>query len=375
MREMLKPPLNLLRSALGTNGIAERLAAVESKLDKLGTRDEKNASAGSSQMMRTSTALAPDINHHMMAAYQKDMDSLWKRITVLEHQLKESVGVPPRGKYLPSPPFTQVSKPGVFMPYSTCSAADFLHPRFLEIAKMIKIGFVWHRKLWEWVFIIHHLIESGLLREGNRGLVFGVGSEKLPALFAGMGAEIVATDAPAEIGEEKGWKRTGQHSSGLSQIRYTDLVDGNVFDLKVSYRTCDMNNIAPDLTGFDFNWSSCCFEHLGNLEAGMQFVVDATEKTLRVGGLAVHTTEFNLSSNNETLEQGDTVIYRRRDMEELVQCLRDRGHIVQPLVVAPDCHYWDFHIDVPPYTETPHLKLMLDRFVATSVGLVVRRGQ
>ena len=136
-----------------------------------------------------------------------------------------------------------------------------------------------------------------------------------------------------------------------------------------------MNNIEPDLVDFDFNWSSCCFEHLGSIEAGLQFVVNAVEKTLRVGGIAVHTTEYNLSSNDATVESGDTVIFRNRDILELVNRLRDRGHIVQPLVVAPNSHHLDFHIDMPPYLHNPHLKLLLWSHVATSAGIVVRRGR
>ena len=136
-----------------------------------------------------------------------------------------------------------------------------------------------------------------------------------------------------------------------------------------------MNDIPATLVDFDFNWSSCCFEHLGSLEMGMQFVINAVEKTLRVGGVAVHTTEFNLSSNEATVETGVTAIYRQRDMLELVQRLKDRGHIVKPFVVAPNSHFWDFHVDVPPYIQQPHLKLLLGQYVATSVGIVVQRGR
>ena len=189
-----------------------------------------------------------------------------------------------------------------------------------------------------------------------------------------MGAKIVATDAPNDVGMKVGWVGSGQHISALKEIRYPYIVDGDVFDSNVTYQTCDMNNIQAELNGFDFNWSSCCFEHLGSLEAGIQFVINAVEKTLRIGGVAVHTTEFNLSSDIETSETGVTVIYRRRDIIELVQRLRDRGHIVKPFMVAPDTHYWDFHVDIPPYLQEPHLKLLLQQYVATSVGIVVQRG-
>lgn len=239
----------------------------------------------------------------------------------------------------------------------------------------MKHPFMWHRKLWEFVFVTHHLLESGLVKPGNKGLVFGVGKERLPALFASMGAQIMATDAPVDIGERQGWNKSGEHISSLTQIRYTEIVDGEIFDKNVSFQPCDMTNIQPGLCDFDFNWSSCCFEHLGSLEAGIEFVINAVEKTLRVGGVAVHTTEFNLSSNDDTVTKGGTVIYRRKDIEELVQRLRDRGHIVKPFVIGDGSHYWDFHVDVPPYSQDPHLKLLLMGYVCTSVGLVIQRGR
>lgn len=87
------------------------------------------------------------------------------------------------------------------MPYSTCSVADFLHSRYVEICDLMHHPFAWHRKLWEWIFVIHHLQESDAVPPGSRGLVFGVGSERLSAVLAQMGAQIVATDAPDDKGE------------------------------------------------------------------------------------------------------------------------------------------------------------------------------
>lgn len=302
---------------------------------------------------------------------QHELKDLQSRLTALELQLA-SVR---KSQFLPRPPFVGPPPQTPFMSFSTCNASDFLHPRCQEICDLIRHPLIWHRKLWEWVFVIHHLLESGVVKLGSRGLVFGVGNERLPALFAGMGASVVATDAPPDISEIWGWNASGQHATALKEIRYTDIVDGDVFDSNVSFQTCDMNNIRPELQGFDFNWSSCCFEHLGDLEAGIQFVINAVEKTLRVGGVAVHTTEFNLSSNDKTVESGVVSIYRRRDIEDLVDRLRSRGHTVEPFIVAPNSYYWDFHVDVPPYKEDPHLKLLLSEYVATSAGVIVRRGR
>ena len=108
----------------------------------------------------------------------------------------------------------------------------------------------------------------------------------------------------------------------------------------------------------------------------MQFVIHAVEDTLKVGGVAVHTTEFNASSNEDTVSEGPTVLYRHRDMVELVERLRERGHQVEDFVIGPTAHHLDFHVDVPPYHQNlVHLKLLLEGHVATSVGLVIRRGR
>lgn len=275
--------------------------------------------------------------------------------------------------FLPPGPLFSATAP--FMAHSTCSVLDMLHPRYLEILREIDHHFTFHRKTWEWVYVIHHLEQAGVLKEGSRGLGFGIGRERLPALFAKKGCTVLATDAPPEIGAASGWSTSGQHASALEDLRYPSIVSNDVFDARVSHRFCDMNAITDDLTDFDFTWSCCCFEHLGDLEAGIQFVINSVEQTLKPGGVAVHTTEFNLSSNEDTLEDGPTVLYRRRDMEQLVDRLRSRGHEVQPFSLAPYSHPLDFHVDVPPHLGLPHIKLRIDKYAATSVGVCVRRGR
>ena len=276
--------------------------------------------------------------------------------------------------YLPSFP-SLFDADHIFMKYSTCSAADFLHPQFSQLCQEFDYPPSYHRKLWEWVFVIHHLKQAGVLRTGSRGIGFGVGRERLPALFAKYGAQIVATDASEELGKSVGWVKSNEHSSGVSQLLYPNVVDDDIVRSHVIHRACDMNRIDDDLTGFDFTWSCCCFEHLGSLEAGIEFVINSVEKTLKIGGVACHTTEFNLSSNEDTLREGATVLYRKRDMLELVERLRERGHEVETFSVAPDSHYLDGYVDVPPYTDNPHLKLALEGYTTTSVGIVVKRGR
>ncbi|HEY1795616.1 MAG TPA: methyltransferase [Stellaceae bacterium] len=302
-------------------------------------------------------------------------NNLSTRIGQLEDSSESRIGdAIARRLFIPNLEIAALADYGEFIRHSTCSAADFFHPRYSEIAAMLHHPPVLHRKLWEWIYIIHKLLKAKAVGPGKRGLVFGVGAEKLPALFASMGALVVATDAPPEIDGASGWDKVGQHANSLENLRFPELIPDEEFDRRVTHRFSDMRAIDADLMGFDFTWSSCCFEHLGSLEAGMQFVIDSVENTLKIGGIAVHTTEFNLSSGADTVESGPTVVYRRRDIVALIERLRDRGHDVEPFSIAPDSHYLDYYVDVPPYRHNPHIKLTNGQYVTTSVGIVARRG-
>ncbi len=237
-----------------------------------------------------------------------------------------------------------------------------------------------HRKLWEYTYIWGAFRHYGVLREGARVLGFGVGKESLASAFASRGLEVTATDAPPEIGESLGWSSTGQHVVDLHALHWPALISVEDFDRQVRFRTVDMNAIPSDLEGYDGCWSSCALEHLGSIDHGLDFIENSLE-TLRPGGVAVHTTELNLSSNTETFDQHHLALYRRYDIERLVERLVSRGHTVAPLNFYPGTSPVDEHIDLPPYSQShlpdalPHLKLKVAGYVTTSFGLIVRRGE
>ena len=133
-----------------------------------------------------------------------------------------------------------------------------------------------------------------------------------------------------------------------------------------------MNDIPSDLRGYDFNWSSCSFEHLGSIKKGIKFLKNQLS-TLKPGGWAVHTTEFNISSNDRTLDSGDTVIFRAKDLEGLAKELRRAGHFMEELDFSLGGLPEDFEVDVFPHTENVHLKLQLNEFVVTSIGLIIQK--
>lgn len=256
-----------------------------------------------------------------------------------------------------------------YMQSAIPTAADFESPDFAEFCNRLCRPPQLHRKLWEWAFIFHHLLARGKLVRGARGLGFGVGQERLPALFAAYGCSVLATDGPPELAAQ--WGK--QHNRDKSELFFEGMVEREAFEALVHVQTCDMKAIPADLTDFDFCWSACAFEHLGSLEEGMDFVVNSM-RTLKPGGIAVHTTEFNLSSDEDTVAEGGTVIYRKRDIERLHGALRRAGYGVRALPIMGGSTPLDQHIDLPPYTHNPHLKLRLGNYIATSIGVVAERS-
>jgi hypothetical protein len=133
-----------------------------------------------------------------------------------------------------------------------------------------------------------------------------------------------------------------------------------------------MNAIPADIKRFDFNWSSCSFEHLGSIGKGLVFLENQLE-TLRPGGWAVHTTEFNISSNDKTLDSGDTVIFRMRDIEAFAARIRKKGHFVEEFDYSLGGLPEDFQVDVSPHTQEVHLKLQIGEYVVTSIGIIMQK--
>jgi hypothetical protein len=254
-----------------------------------------------------------------------------------------------------------------------CTERHFHTPEFKGWWARLGEAPYMHRKLWEIYYISQALAERGLLRPGRRGLGFAVGQEHLPALFAAHGCEIVASDLNPDDPRAAAWAQTNQHASNLAGLNSRGLCDPTQFARLATFRVVDMNRIPDDLRSFDFTWSTCSFEHVGSIELGLRFIHEQL-KCLNPGGIAVHTTEFNLFSNTETIRTGQCVLFRRCDIEALVRDLTDVGHYVEPLDLDLGDGPLDRHIDIPPYCHDRHLKLQTGRYVTTSIGLIIRKG-
>lgn len=288
--------------------------------------------------------------------------------------LYNSLALPERAVWYGQPPMIAGEPAHFAFPNSTlCRQESFETPYFSYWTQRLCEGLRYHRKLWEFVFICQALWERGAVVPGARGLGFGVGAEPLSAFFASQNCRILGTDMDAELAEAMGWTLTNQHAVGKEALRKPAVCPDDLFTENVSFQACDMNDVPAEFVDFDFCWSACALEHLGSIEKGLAFI-ERSIQCLKPGGWAVHTTEFNTSSNDETVDNLGTVLFRRRDFEALAARLTQQGHTVVPFDFNLGDRPVDRFIDVPPYREQPHLQMALSGFSTTSFGIIVQRG-
>jgi Methyltransferase domain len=223
-----------------------------------------------------------------------------------------------------------------------------------------------NRKVWESLYIINALDHYVGLRSGTRALGFGVGRERLVTLLAGLGCEVVATDY---------FEKREQWPTMAKKVE--DFLDPKVcseasFRSRVAFRNVDMNHIPPDLRDFDCLWSHSALEHIGGLQNGLDFI-EAAMDCLRPGGIAVHTTEFNLVSNEMTYETPHMSFYRRHDIEALAERLLAKGHQIVLNFTRGDTP-GDLHINPNPTQNWGFsINWQAGIYVITSIGLIVQK--
>lgn len=337
----------------------------------------------SNESIDAAMALIGDNSHpnsHALAMALRDLPAMALSVKYFGYELAHALAaalpvrndLSPRKVELSSKPSTQ---------------ADIASDWTAYWCSQLKIPVVFHRKIWELAYVLQAIYNHDGIGPGKRGLGFGCGQEPLPSYLTSKGAEITVTDlAPEDMGD-RGWADTAQHTATLDMAFHGHLVDRETFDKNASLRYVDMNAIPDDLNDYDFCWSVCAFEHLGSIELGLKFVENSVN-TLKPGGVAVHTTEFNFMRDDVTIDNWPTVLFQRRHFIELARRLEAKGHKVAPLDFNVGADPLDRFIDVPPFSQNlpqhmremwddqgyPHIKLSVDGFPCTCFGIIVTKG-
>jgi len=287
-----------------------------------------------------------------------------------------------RGKAGPAAPIP-AAPVHVGLRSKVCNQSDFESDWFRYWCGQLKETPTYSRTLWEWVFVLQALFEADLLQPGRRGLGFAVGTEPLSSYLASRRLEILATDLDSSDARMAGWQSTWSGEQRLDPLLKPELIGTDEFRARCRFRPIDMNDVPTDLHGqFDFCWSVCSFEHLGAIEKGLAFI-ETSVRCLKPGGVAVHSTELCLDGSDETIDNWPTVLFRRKDIERLGERLAAAGHQLVPVDFQTGQDFLDLFIDVPPYPwqqhvrlsyppKAPSIRVSIDGFASTSIGLIVK---
>lgn len=317
----------------------------------------------------------PNINH--LGELVRNIRLLSLNIKSLGYDLAEQMAAA-----LPPPVNTSARRVGLKTSLST--QADIESDWVSHWCEELQVPLLYHRKLWELAYLLQAFYENDVIQPGRRGLGFGSGQEPLSSYLASKEVASTVTDLPVDEAEGRGWIETGQHISGLESAYHPRLVSREAFDRLVDFRPVDMTAIPDDLTGYDFCWSVCALEHLGSIEKGLTFIERSLD-TIKPGGLAVHTTEFNIE-DGPTVDNWPTVFFQRSHFEALAARLAARGHRVAPLNLDPGNGILDRFIDMPPWQHDPgvnldpwlsharHLKVGADGFITTCAGIIITKA-
>jgi hypothetical protein len=227
-------------------------------------------------------------------------------------------------------------------------------------------------KFWQNAVVVQALFERGMLKEGKKAIGFGVGTERLPALFAKYRVFVTATDQDFTTQKAGHWAAKELATSAQS-LNNLGICDPKLFVNQVEYAPVDMNKVPAKYDGkYDIVWSNCALGHLGSIPAGLDFI-KRTLDCLRPGGWAVHTTELNILSNDETVTGGTTVIFRLKDIYELQKRLVENGYEVEPFMLTLGNAEKDKRVSMMPLFGNDSSKIQVMGHLATQIVLIIHK--
>ena len=259
-----------------------------------------------------------------------------------------------------------------------CRRDDWDREAFISIQKELGIyaSNTHIRKTWEFAYIVEALLNAGKLAAGKRGIGFAVGDEILPSYFASLGIDVMASDLSSNDERAALWINTRQNVGGnIDKLWHPRFCSRKIFEKHVKYRDIDMNHIPNDENSYDFCWSTCAIEHVGSLNLSIEFMKNVMD-VLKPGGIAVHTTEFNLSSNDETIQTGQTVLWRKQDVEALQKWMLEHGHKMEVTFDRGNMPA-DYYVEMSPFSEGIEdlICLYCLGYISTGFAFIVQKAE
>lgn len=259
-----------------------------------------------------------------------------------------------------------------------CDAADWFAPDFQEIVREeLRETLRFHRKQWEFAMIFRALRSAGLLGPDRRGLSMGGGRELLLYAIARHVRELVVTDL------------YDAHTS-WTEARTDDprafLLDSMPFPVdpdRLQALRMDMRHLEFPDASFDFAYSACAFEHIGEWPDFLGHLLEV-HRVLRPGGVYALTTEFHYGP--ETIEHPGNYVFSAGFLNDLFAAspfvpepvcdsslARHRANVPLPENLQ-DLRILDpHHLGAKLVAELPHVQILRGHLPHASALFVLRK--
>jgi SAM-dependent methyltransferase len=261
-----------------------------------------------------------------------------------------------------------------------CDAADWFDPEVQQvIQEELKEPAKLHRKQWEFAMIFLTLCKLGLLTDQKTGLSLGGGNERVLYSIARHIKKLIVTDL---YDNNTSWDcaRTTDPDEFIKANKPFPVDDEKLQALKMDMRFLDFAGCT-----FDFCYSSCAIEHIGDYNDFLQHF-NEVNRVLKDGGIYVLTTE--LQFGERTIADQNNFIFEKEYLSRLisesdldfvtdadVSLARNRVNYPFPSNIRNLSFTGNNFIAEKLFNEFPHLFLLKGNVPFTSVLLVLRKGK
>ena len=191
-----------------------------------------------------------------------------------------------------------------------CDAADWFDPEMIAVIQeeLQEVPY-FHRKQWEFAMIFLALKRYGFLNGDKSGLSMGGGSERVLYAISQHVRKLFVTDL---YEEETIWDcaRAADPDQFIKSNKPFDVDDSKIKALRM-----DMRKLEFEENTFDFCYSSCAVEHIGEYEDFLNHL-NEVYRVLKNDGIYVFTTEFHFG--DETIPDTHNYVFSASYLNRLI---------------------------------------------------------
>jgi SAM-dependent methyltransferase len=260
-----------------------------------------------------------------------------------------------------------------------CDAADWFDPEIkFIIENELREPARFHRKQWEFAMIFLTLKKFGLLNYQKVGLSLGGGNERVLYSIANHVKKLFVTDLYDE-GTTWDCARTTDPDEFIKLSKPFPVADDKFKALRMDMRYIDFQEDS-----FDFCYSSCAIEHIGEYQDFLQHL-NEVNRVLKPGGIYIFTTEMQFGE--KTISDQNNFIFTKEYLSELIAnsdldfvsdvdttLTRNQINLPNPTNLKNLSYTGKNFINEKLFEQFPHLILLRGSVPFTSVLLILRKG-